>query len=278
MTSLLGILLGMTVMVMAIKDVKAPWEAFVNIPSFFIVLGGIIASTMTAFRAQDLFNSLWAFLIVFFRSHADVAQEIALMSRLSGVYAQDGLPGLEKSMKDVPPSLMKDGLQMFLNGYNLDEVNSTLEAAIAHRYEREQTQVKVFRNMGKAAPAFGMVGTVVGLVFMLSQLRDKPDQIGPFLAVALTATLYGLFFANVIFHPMAEKMSIVADTNIMIGRMYVEGVKLVIEKRHPLYVKDRLAGYLAPRDRKKLYVTDADAKGGKPAAAAASKTASPARS
>jgi len=272
MTSLVGIILGMTVMAIAIVEVKAPFKAFINVPSFFIVLGGIIASTLTAFRAQDLFNSLWAFLVIFFRGQINVAKEIEEIAKLSGIHAQEGVGGLEEAVKKSRGTPLKDGLQMFLDGYKWEEVLQTMEAAIALKYEREQTQVKLFRNMGKAAPAFGMVGTVVGLVFMLSQLRDKPDEIGPFLAVALTATLYGLFFANVIFHPMAEKIAVVSETNLTIGRMYVEGVKLIMEKRHPLYVKDRLAGYLAPRDRHKLYAKTESAK------AAISKTAAPVRS
>jgi len=271
-TTLLGIILGMSVMVIAIIEVKAPFKAFINVPSFFIVVGGIIASTMTAFRAEDLFNSLWAFLIVFFRGQPVVLKEIEVISHLSGTYAQQGISGLEEEMKKVKGSLMKDGLQMFLNGYKWDEIQQTLEDSIGLKYEREQTQVKLFRNMGKAAPAFGMVGTVVGLVFMLSQLKDKPDEIGPFLAIALTATLYGLFFANVIFHPMAEKLSVVSETNVTIGKMWVEGVKMVMEKRHPLYVKDRLAGFVPPRDRKRLYTKETS--GG---TKAAQKTASPAR-
>lgn len=254
MTALIGILLGMGVMIMAILQVKADYRAFLNVPSFFIVLGGIIASTMTAFRAHDLFNSLWGFLVVFFRWHTNVIKEIELVSQLSGRFSQDGMGGLEEELKRVEPSLLKDGVQLFLNGYKWEEVEHILEASIALRYEREQTQVKIFRNMGKAAPAFGMVGTVVGLVFMLNNLKDRPDDIGPHLAIALTATLYGLFFANVVFHPMAEKISVVAESNVSLGRMYLEAVKLIMEKRHPIYVKDRLAGYVTPRDRRKLYV------------------------
>lgn len=252
MTALIGIILGMSVMVIAIIEVKAPFESFINVPSFFIVVGGIIASTLTAFRAQDLFNSLLAFLVVFFRGQPTAVREVEAISHLSAAYGQEGVAGLEEALKKIKGSQLKDGLQMFLNGYKWEEVHQTMEASIELRYEREQTQVKLFRNMGKAAPAFGMVGTVVGLIFMLGQL-SQPEKIGPFLAVALTATLYGLFFANVIFHPMAEKISVVSETNITIGKMYVDGVKLIIEKRHPLYVKDRLAGYVAPRDRVKLY-------------------------
>jgi chemotaxis protein MotA len=253
MLTFIGILIGIGVVVLAISGVQAPYQTFINPHGALIVIGGILASTLISFRFPELVQGISAFFIVFVRGKHNLVKEINTIASLSTIFSRQGIAELEKEVNKLRPSLFKDGLTLFINGYKKEEIQKIIEESITLRWEREQIEVRLFRQMGRLSPAFGMVGTLVGMIFMLSQMREKPDQIGPFMAIALTATLYGLFLANAVFYPMAEKISVCADDNVILGRLWLEGIIMIIEKQHPVYIKDRLSSYLPPSERIKLY-------------------------
>jgi chemotaxis protein MotA len=110
----------------------------------------------------------------------------------------------------------------------------------------------VFRTMGRTAPAFGMVGTLVGMIFMLRNMGGDPSKIGPFLSVALVATFYGLILAWILFNPMGNKLQHQAELNLRVGKMEIDGITYILAKSHPIYIKDQLSYFMAPNMRKKL--------------------------
>lgn len=247
-------------MAMAIIGSKTDYRVYLDINSALIVLGGTIAATLTSFHIKDIVRAVWSFFIVFLGHDADFLKLIDEISEISFEYAKAGNVYLDERLKKMRGNPLKDGLNLHANGYRKEDIRLIMEENNKIKYEREQQQVMLFRVMAKAAPAFGMIGTMIGLVNMLRNMGTNPDQIGPQMAIALITTFYGLILANLIFNPVAEKLSTRADVNFLLGNIMTEGAMLIIEKKHPLFIKDRLASYLPPRQRVKLYMEKGKAK------------------
>ncbi|MCB4792682.1 MAG: MotA/TolQ/ExbB proton channel family protein [Elusimicrobia bacterium] len=261
-TTLIGIVVGFSVMVIAIIEVTQQnaakvmgvQEMYLSIPAFLIVMGGTVAATLIAHPLSHLVRGFYAFFVVFIRKEYNFVDAIEEICDASARYTKNSIQGLEEKLTTYKnDDLLKDGMTMLVNGYKTEEVYEYLETNIQRKYDREMIDFYVFRTMGKTAPAFGMVGTLVGLIFMMRVLSENPEKMGPFLSVALTATLYGVVFANMIFNPMANKLLFHAEYNFRIGRMQIEGLMYILKKQHPIYIKDKLSVYMPPSQRKQLY-------------------------
>ncbi len=261
-TTLFGIILGVFLMVIAIIETshldptaqKSVYEFYMDLPALFIVLGGTIASTLIAHPFSHIIRGVKAFFIVFFRQEFSFVKVIEDICEFAQLYSQKSIPGLEEKLKTYKEdSMLRDGIHMIISGYRQEEIRKALEINISRRYDREMIDYYVFRTMGRSAPAFGMVGTLIGLIFMLRSLGEAPEKMGPFIAVALVATLYGLILANIIFSPMGNKLEHHAEINLRIGSLQLQGVMYIIEKRHPVFIKDQLSHFMAAAQRKKLF-------------------------
>ncbi len=254
-STILGIFSGLALMAAAIIGSKAEYKLYLDLNSLYIVLGGTIAATLTSFNVKEVLRRILSFIIVFFSSgDTNFIKIIKEISETSFEYAKSGNVYLNEKIKKIRGSALKDGLNLHINGYKQEEIRLIMEENNKLRYEREQQQVMLFRVMAKVAPAFGMIGTMIGLVNMLKNMGTNPDQIGPQMAIALITTFYGLILANMFFNPVAEKLAARADSNFLLGNIMTEGIILIIEKKHPIYIKDRLCSYLPPRLRMKLYL------------------------
>lgn len=261
-TTLFGIILGLGIMIYAIIGVskndpdeqKTLVTMYIDIPAFLLVAGGTLASTLIAHPLSHLLRGFKAFFTIFIRSEFNWIKTIEDIADFSSTYAQKGIPGLEEKLNTYKDeNMLREGVRMIVNGYKKQEVREFLETAAQRRYDREMIDFYIFRTMARMAPAFGMVGTLVGLIYMLRILGDSPDKIGPFLAMALVATFYGLVFANLIFNPMGNKLMHHAEIHLRVGLMEIEGVMYIFDKQHPVYIKDQLAGYIPPNQMKKLF-------------------------
>lgn len=262
MPTLLGIVLGIGLMIVAIiltskqdpSAAKSLFEMYVNPSSFMIVFGGTIAATLIAHPFGHLIRGFKAFFIVFTRGPGNFIKPIEDICNFTTVYTKGGITSLEEELKKYKQNnLIKDAITMIINGFKPEEVRDALDVSISRKYDRETIDVYVFRTMARAAPAFGMVGTLVGLIFMLRVMGDNPQGIGPFLAVALITTFYGLILAHLFFTPMANKLLHSAELNLRIGRLILEGIMLLVEKKHPLFIKDQLSVFVPPTQRHLLY-------------------------
>ncbi|MFH1540256.1 MAG: MotA/TolQ/ExbB proton channel family protein [Elusimicrobiota bacterium] len=261
-TTLLGIVMGLGMTIFAIIGVSQQDSSsigslvnmYLNMPSFLMVFGGTIASTLVAHPFSHLVRGFTAFFVVFTRKEFDWIKAINTVCEFSQVYIQKGIPGLEEKNKThKTKSLVKDGISMYVNGYKLEEVKEFLETTIERRYDREMIDYYVFRTMGSAAPAFGMAGTLVGLIFMLRVMSESPDKMGPFLAIALITTFYGLILAHLVFNPIGNKLKQQAAINVRVGTMEIEGIVHILKKQHPVYIKDQLSSYIPPKERLQLF-------------------------
>jgi len=257
-TTIFGIVIGIAMLIYAIITVtrQDPGTVitltgmYLNYPAFLIVFGGTMASTLIAHPMSHLVRGFEAFFAVFVRKDFAWLELIDDICAFSQTNTQRGMAGIEARLSTYrKPTLLRDGLTMIVNGYKLEEVEQFLNISVERRYDLEQIDSQVFRTMGRVAPAFGFLGTVVGLIYMLRVMGETPERIGPFLAMALVSTFYGLILAHMIFNPMGNKLQHQAELNYRIGRMEMDGVRYIVKKMHPLYIKDQLSGYLPPRQR-----------------------------
>lgn len=260
-TTILGIITGLAIMIFAIIQVSQQdpsrvvtlTDMYLNLPAFLIVVGGTLAATLIAHPFSHLVRGFTAFFIVFKRREFDFIQRIEEICSFSEAYIQKGVPGIEEKLKNYnSENLLKDAMTMIVNGYQFEEIKEYIQTSIQRRYDREMIDYYVFRTMARAAPAFGMVGTLVGLIFMLRVMSESPERMGPFLAVALVTTFYGLLLAHLIFAPMGNKLLHQAELNLRIGTMECAGIEYILKKQHPVYIKDHLSSYVPPRQRKRL--------------------------
>ena len=177
-----------------------------------------------------------------------------------------GLENLPKNIKDLAGELdgvrnwfLKDGVQFILDGVQPDEIREMMELREATREEKESSEANVMKTMGDFSPAFGMVGTLIGLVIMMfsmgggggddAEAGDMAGRLGLSMGVALITTFYGALFANLIFIPFSEKLKSKNEENKKVQALIIEGVSLLAKKVHPIMVTERLNSYLQPADR-----------------------------
>ena len=249
--SLIGILAGVGVIVHALVSGAAPPESFYSLPSIEIVLGGTIAATLLSFPIKEVLRITKITVIIFKKGTTDTlgpyVNEIVELSRS----ARMGVSELEKSKDGLSNFFLKDGVQMIINGYTEPEIRDIMEARIENREIREKWEENVLRTMGKFAPGFGMMGTLIGLIGMLVSMGGEADPsktIGPNMAVALITTFYGVLLANLFFNPMAEKFKSRIEQQTVLQNMVIEGVVLLYQKKHPLVVREKLNSFIPPSE------------------------------
>jgi len=257
LASLLGIISGVGLIVLGIMNLGADFNIFVSLPSLLIVGGGSLAATLLSFSMKDVFGLLKSVLAVFKRQKVNMTSEVEEIVELAPV-ARKSMQELEKSLNNVSDPFLKDGIQLVIDGYNPNDIREIMETRIENRAFREQSEANVLRTMGKYSPAFGMIGTLIGLVVMLFAMseiagggQDPMGVLGRGMGAALITTFYGTIFANLIFNPMAVKFETRIDQRNTLQTMIIEGVLLLHARKHPLIVREKLNSFLRPRDWKR---------------------------
>ncbi len=206
LATLIGLILGSVLVAAAILLGGSGFGPFINAPSILIVVGGSFAATLMRFPMKACFQAIGTgFGRAFKEGGEDPYALIETAKELADVARKKGLIALEQV--EIPNPLMAKGIQYCSDGRDADFISDMINKEISASISRNMIGEKVFRSMGDAAPAFGMIGTLVGLVQMLMNLSD-PSTIGPAMAVALLTTLYGALLANLLFLPMADKLDL----------------------------------------------------------------------
>ena len=165
-----------------------------------------------------------------------------------------GTADLEKHIDSVKSYFFKDGLQMVIDGYSLEELSEILSTRIDYRELRENTQAGLFKSMGVMSPAWGMVGTLIGLVVMLSGFGGEgggTETLGAGMSAALITTFYGAVFANLFFLPMADKIKTRITFSNTMQNLQLEAARLIHQKKHPIIVREKLNSFIPPKEWKR---------------------------
>jgi len=253
MLTFLGFIIGCCLIGYGIITGQAPVDIFLNWRGLAIVVGGTIASTFVSFPVREVLMAFKSYYIIFVHGAHDYVKAVATMVHAVRTYQ---VSGLEQLMQEVKKEknlwILKDGVQMIANGYSKEESRLILEDQIRWQMSREMKQHQLFSTMAKIAPAFGMIGTLIGLINMLITLQSQPGQVGLGLAIALTTTFYGLVLANIVFSPISEKIKERAENNLLLETMQLETLTMMYDNSNYVYARDKLCAYLSATNRRKV--------------------------
>ncbi|GHT21395.1 flagellar motor protein MotP [Planctomycetales bacterium] len=219
------------------------WDA----PSVCIVFGGALASMLVAYPLSAVLNTHKFMMITFTAKDRDPLKVIEQIVTLSEAARREGLLSLENHMEEIDNPLLATGIRMAVDGMSPEVVESIMNTEIDAVNTRHGFGKSILANFGKYAPAFGMIGTLVGLVLMLADL--DPDKVGAGMAVALLTTLYGAILSNLMFLPWADKLQLINDEELQCMDITLKGVIAIQSGENPRVVKQKLLMYLPPSKR-----------------------------
>lgn len=247
LATILG-LVGGTGIVVAAIIIGGSASIFFNVPSILIVVGGTLAATFIKFPMKDVLNSVSVAIKAFIIKLEPPEQVIEKMVSLAQVAKKEGLIALEKAEASDP--FMAKAMRFLADGYDERLIQEVLSKDIRLTIQRHSVGQNVFKSMGTSAPAFGMIGTLVGLVQMLSNMSD-PKNIGPAMAVALLTTLYGALLANLVFNPIADKLALRSQEEALVKEIVLESAIAMSQGTSARVLEEALKIYLAPKAREK---------------------------
>ncbi|TVR44038.1 MAG: motility protein A [Planctomycetota bacterium] len=244
--TLIGMVLGTVLILMAIGPENLQY--FINIPAVVMVVGGTTAALLITYPLSTVLAVLGVVRKTFSTKPINLNEIIAHMVDFATVARRDGLLALEEKLQSLEDPFLLRGTQMIIDGVAPDSVRSILTIELEQMSQRHAYGKGVVDNLGAYLPAFGMIGTLVGLVLMLQNL-DDPSQLGPGMAVALITTFYGALFANLFMIPLAGKLAARNTEETLSREIMIEGVLAIQAGENPNVIRERLSGFLAPKQR-----------------------------
>ncbi|MBA4782989.1 MAG: MotA/TolQ/ExbB proton channel family protein [Rhizobiales bacterium] len=246
LATLIGIVAGFAIIVAAIFT-GGDINAFIDVPSILIVIGGGIAATLIRFPLTGILGAFTlGAKIAFTHKKTSNAQLIEKFAEMAEVVRKNGPLGLENV--DINDDMMRKGAQFVADGYDAEFIKENMELELNLGLERLEEGQRVFKALGDAGPAFGMIGTLVGLVQMLATM-DDPSTIGPAMAIALLTTLYGAVLSNLICLPMADKMESKFKVDALKQTLIIDGILQLRANKSPAVMKEMLVAYLPEKQR-----------------------------
>ncbi|WP_313905632.1 MULTISPECIES: flagellar motor protein PomA [Vibrio] len=214
---------------------------FIDVVSILIVVGGSTFVVLMKFTMGQFFASFKIAAKAFMFKTEEPEDLIAKVVEMADAARKGGFLALEEM--EITNSFMQKGIDLLVDGHDADVVRAAMQKDIALTDERHEFGTAVFRAFGDVAPAMGMIGTLVGLVAMLSNM-DDPKAIGPAMAVALLTTLYGAILANMLFFPIADKLSLRREQETLNRRLVMDGVLAIQDGQNPRVIDSYLKNYL----------------------------------
>lgn len=248
-STVIGIILSLILLVFIALFAPNSPLAFLNLPGLAIVIIGTIAAVFLSYPLRDIKQGWRSLKLVFVYESLNPmkeADEIIAVARLW--YQRDSL-AIESVIESISNPYLKTGFQLIVDKTPIDDIISLLKWRIARLHAKEKAEANIFRSMASYAPAFGMLGTLVGLINMLHIIQmGNLNVITSHMAIALITTFYGLLLANLVFDPIAVKLERRTEQRIMIMSMVMEGITLIADRRTPSYVRETLKSFIAHYD------------------------------
>nr|WP_256489528.1 MotA/TolQ/ExbB proton channel family protein [Pleionea sp. CnH1-48] len=234
-------------MVIAASSTNA--AAFINLPGLGIVVGGTFAATMVSYPMPE-FKRLFKLIgIVVREPKVDAKHQVEEIETLARMWFRDDFRGVESHMTRLNNTFLKTGLQLIVDKTPLPDILDLMHWRITRLRAQEHSEANMFRAMASFAPAFGMLGTLIGLINMLPQMGSgNLSEMGIQLAIALVTTFYGLLLSNLVFKPIAIKLERRTERRIMLMTMVLEGISLMSQKRTPGFIRATLDSFIAQHD------------------------------
>jgi len=254
LTPMMGIIIGFVLIFMAIST-NGSLQGFIDLPSLVITLLGSMSAVFISFPLDEIIKVpkvLKELVIASNDNRVDIVQAFSELSKKSRV---NGVLSIEDDIQDLDNEMMIKGLQMVVDGKEGESLKQQLELEFELSEERYQVAPALFSKWGQYAPAFGMIGTLIGLIAMLGDLED-PSLIGSGMATALITTLYGTMLANLIFLPLAENVERLAEEKRVTNDIILEGIVSMQEGQNPRDIEEKLKSFLSSKEKREMETSE----------------------
>lgn len=246
-TTIIGVILGFLLLLIAMV-MGGSFGAYVDAPSLVIVVGGCVAALLTAFPLAALLKAPKVVMKTIKPTTNDPEKLISQLVGFAEIARRDGILALEGMTAEMSDDLLILGIKMAVDGTDPDLIEQIMEADVENMMTRHTVGKGICDSAGRYAPAFGMIGTLIGLVAMLANMSD-PSAIGAGMAAALLTTMYGAVLANVLFLPLADKLALRSEDEVLIKSIIIKGVMSIQSGDNPRVVEQKLRTFLPPSQR-----------------------------
>lgn len=248
--SLAGMLLGVVMFVFGVisSGGVGGLKNMFDFASLIITFGGSIAGTLASNKLSDFISGIKGITLTFKDEVQDPAAVIKNIIDLSNTARKEGLLALEEAANGIEDEFLKKGIMLVVDGTDPELVRGIMETDLVCIEQRHKKTIAVWEKWAELGPAWGMIGTLIGLILMLQEMQDAA-AIGPKMAVALVTTLYGSLIANWLCNPTASKLKVNNDTEMMMKEITVEGILSIQAGENPRVIEEKLKSFLAPSAR-----------------------------
>jgi chemotaxis protein MotA len=250
-TMIIGIVWGLTTLILGVLFAKSSILLFYDLPSVMITVGASIGALMVGYPLKKLLKIPTYFKVALFPPRYDLNELIVTIVSFSEKARREGLLALEDDLEELDDPYMRKGLQLIVDGTDPELVKNILENEVEQMVRRHDDNKRIFDDWATFAPAFGMIGTLMGLVMMLVNLSDRAS-IGPYLAVAIITTFYGAIICYLFCQPLASRLDVMTNDEVLYRAIIVMGVLAIQSGDNPRIVKDKLITFLPPELREEI--------------------------
>ena len=248
-STIIGLVSGTIFVIVSIILGEGRVLLFLNWPSVLIVFGGIIAALFVSYPFPKLMEGFKTVKHAFSKKEVDPTEVINKINELALSARKEGLLALEEIAQDMDDQFLQKGILLIVDGTDAELLRSILETEIAFVENRHKDNQKFWEIIAELGPAWGMIGTLIGLIIMLDNLND-PSTLGPKMGVALITTFYGSIIANLVATPIATKLKLKSSEEILHKQVMVEGLLSIQAGENPRVIEEKLKAFLSPGTRK----------------------------
>ena len=248
LTTILGILFGFILMIAGIM-LQGSIMDYWDVASLVIVLGGTLTATIASYSAKDLKMLPKIFKTAFTNHEHDMNGVIDQIIELANIARRDGLLALDNKANEIDDPYMKKGIMLVVDGTDPELIRNIMETELTFIEERHGVGQSMMKSMSAFSPAFGMAGTLIGLISMLKNLNDS-STLGQGMATALITTFYGVLFANLCFTPIANKLEGITEREIRYNELILEGLLAIQAGENPRLIEEKLVSFLAKNEKR----------------------------
>ena len=246
-TTILGLVLGIIFVLVTMFLGGSPM-LFISPPSVMITIGGTLSAIVISYNMKELTNIVNVIKNAIFTKEESPHEIIALLVKFAERARREGILALEKQMEEVEDAFLRNGVQLAVDGTEPELLKDIMETELYYLEERHKKGHGQMDAISSLAPAWGMIGTLIGLILMLASL-DDPDKLGPGMALALITTFYGSIMANLVFIPLSTKLKERTKDELLMRQLIIQGILSIQSGDNPRIVEQKLNSFIAPRDR-----------------------------
>lgn len=261
LTTVVGVILAIVSIVLAFLIDEGRMSSLICPTAMMIVFGGTFGATMAGFAFNEIILIPKIFKTILFNKSIDTPTLITTIVELAEKARREGLLYLEGQLKEIESPFLQRGVQLVVDGTDPELVRNIMETEMYTIQERHKLGQEIFFQAGGFAPTMGIIGTVMGLIHVLGSCISDLSKLGPAIALAFTATLYGISSANVLYYPIANRLKNIGTKERVAFEMMIEGLLALQAGNNPILIRERLIAYLNPKQRT-FFDDEKEAEGG----------------